>query len=272
LVASIAIVVAPAPHASATTGAASANAFNPRHFSHPATITNKWVNLIPGTRFVVDGTVDGAPHRIVTTVTDLTKVIDGVRTEVVWDVDYQDGQIAESELAFVAQDDNGAVWNLGEYPEEYEAGKFQGAPNTWIGGLDGAKPGIHMLNDPQVGTSSYTQGRAPAIKFWDKAKVLRTDQRICVPLGCYDDVLVIDEWSPLDPAGGHQLKYYAPHVGGVRIAPVGGTQPEALQLVKLKHLGRHALQEVREEALKLEMRAYQVSKVYRHTPPAKPRS
>ena len=60
------------------------------------------------------------PHQVITTVTDLTKVIDGVRTVVIWERDINDGRLLEGELAFQAQDDDGNVWNLGEYPEEYD--------------------------------------------------------------------------------------------------------------------------------------------------------
>jgi hypothetical protein len=242
--------------------------FNPRHFTHPLRIDNKWVPVAPGTQFVLEGNVDGVPHRIVTTVTDLTKVVDGVRTAVLWDVDYQAGQIAESELFFNAQDNDGNVWNLGEYPEEYEKGVFHGAPNTWIGGVDRAKPGILMREHPEVGTSSYSEGRAPNIGFWDEAKVLQTGAKTCIPLGCYKNVLIIDEWSPLAPKDGHQRKYYAAGVGNIRIVPAGGLQAETLKLVKLLHLSSHELSKVREEALKLEQRAYRVSTVYQQTPPA----
>jgi hypothetical protein len=64
----------------------------------------------------------------VTTVTDLSKVIDGVRTLVILETDYTAGQLSEPELAFFAQDNAGNVWLVGEYPEEYENGKFDKAP------------------------------------------------------------------------------------------------------------------------------------------------
>jgi len=51
----------------------------------------------------------------VLTVTDLTKVLNGVRNRVLWDQDFQQGELTESELTFFAQDDGGNVWNLGEY-------------------------------------------------------------------------------------------------------------------------------------------------------------
>ena len=71
----------------------------------------------PGTRWVYEGTSvedDGkvVPHRIVVTVTDLTKTIGGIRTVVSYDLDHSDGELVEAELAFYAQDDNGNVWQI----------------------------------------------------------------------------------------------------------------------------------------------------------------
>ena len=54
-----------------------------------------------------------------------------MRTVVSWDLDYSDGELAEAELAFYAQDDDGNVWRMGEYPEEYDGGQIVDAP-TWI--------------------------------------------------------------------------------------------------------------------------------------------
>src|SRR5438093_5265554 len=110
--------------------------FDPDNFAYPTAINNPFLPLVPGTRFVLDGTTNdsGEPldHQVVFTVTDLTKVINGVRTRVVVDRDLTDGALAEQELAFFAQDNAGNVWSMGEYPEEFEDGEFQGAPNTWI--------------------------------------------------------------------------------------------------------------------------------------------
>jgi hypothetical protein len=47
---------------------------------------------------------------------------------VVWERDYSDGQEVEAELAFFAQDKDGNLWHMGEYPEEYEGGEFEKAP------------------------------------------------------------------------------------------------------------------------------------------------
>jgi hypothetical protein len=247
--------------------------FDSDSFDTSTKIDNKFSPLVPGTQFVYEGRSNRGhgrlPHRVVFTVTDLTKVINGVRTVVMWDRDINAGKLLEAELAFHAQDNDGNVWNLGEYPEEREEGRVTGAPDTWIAGLDDAKAGVLMRAHPRVGTSSYRQGWVPSIEFGDLAKVYKTGQRNCVPLDCYDDVLVTDETNPFETADGHQLKYYAPGVGNIRAAPRGGKEKEILVLIEVRRLGRKALAKVREEALKLDKRAYRVSKdLYGRTPPA----
>jgi hypothetical protein len=194
-----------------------------------------------------------------------------VQTRVVWDRDINAGKLLEGELTFFAQDDDGNVWNFGEYPEQYdEHGRFDGAPDTWLSGLANAKAGILMRADPRPGTPSYLQGNAPDIGFGDTAKVEKLGQRSCVPVGCYDDVLVIDETNPLEPGNGHQLKYYARGVGNVRVEPRGGEEHEILVLVKIRKLGARELAKVRAGALALDRRAYRTKKrLYGRTEPAR---
>jgi len=247
--------------------------FERKKFGRSTTIDNQWTPLRPGMQFTFEGRANRGqgrlPHRVVFTVTDLTKVIDGVRTVVRWDRDFNLGQIVETELAFFAQDHDGNVWLLGEYPEEWEDGEFSGALDVWFSGVAKARAGIMMRADPQPGTSSYLQGFAPDIEFSDRAKIHQTGQRTCVPLGCYDNVLVTDEWNPLEQGDAHQRKFYAPGVGNIRVGAVDDPEAETLVLVKLAHLDPGALAQAREEALKLERRAYRVRKdVYGGTPPA----
>jgi hypothetical protein len=80
---------------------------NPKNFDHPTVIDNPWMPMKPGTRLSYQGTTiedDGTavPHKVVITITDLTKVISGIRTVVSWDLDYSDGQLVEAEVAFFA--------------------------------------------------------------------------------------------------------------------------------------------------------------------------
>ena len=118
---------------------------------------------------------------------------------VLWDRDINAGKLLEGELAFWAQDDDGNVWLIGEYPEEYdEEGNFEAAPDTWFSGIDRARAGIMMRGDPQPGTATYRQGLRPrsASATW---RSCRRPARSCVPTGCYDDVLVTDETNPEEP-------------------------------------------------------------------------
>ena len=79
----------------------------------------------------------------------------------------------------------------------------------------------------------------------------------------------MDEFN-LEEPGAIQLKYYAPGVGQVRVGFRGDDlQAEALELVERIQLDPEALAEVREAALALESRAYEISpNVYGRTLPA----
>jgi hypothetical protein len=193
-----------------------------------------------------------------------------VRTVVAWDRDFLGGKLQEQELALFAQDNQGNVWNFGEYPEEYENGKFTGAPSTWIRGVGGAYGGIHMLSHPRPGMK-YREGLVPAIEFDDVSVVVRTGQVNSVPAGCYHQVLVVDETSPNDPTSGHQIKYYAPRTGLIRVGARGGDSQEFLTLTAVRHLGPAEMAKVRAAVLAMDKRAYRISKVYRSTGPARAR-
>ena len=241
-------------------------------------ISNQYLPLKPGTKLIYKGSAipEGektrVKRRVVSTVTDLSKWIDGVRTLVIWERDFTAGKLGESELAFFAQDKAGNVWLLGEYPEEYENRKFVDAP-TWISGQKGAHAGIAMLANPKVGSPDYSEGFAPPpVEFVDRARVYKKGQKTCVPLKCYKNVLVIEEFEQGVPGVFH-LKYYAPKVGLVKVGWRGANEveKETLELVKRQQLSKKELAKARNKALKLDNRAYKRSaEVYGKTPKAKP--
>jgi hypothetical protein len=264
---------ATATSAAATTGSAARQRevedFDPRNFDRSAEIDNEWFPLTPGTRFVYEGAAvengKRVPHRVVFTVTDLTKMINGVRAVVIADKDYSDGQLIESELTFFAQDRERNVWHLGQYRETYDEMEFVGG-RVWLDGyLEGAKAGIMMPAEPRLGTPSYSEGYAPAPFNWtDRGRVYQVGQKTRVPVGSYDDVLVIEEFNQEEP-NAFQLKYYARNVGIVRVGWRGDDQSEeTLQLVERVQLDQEALARARADALELEKRAY----IYARTPPA----
>jgi hypothetical protein len=266
-------------HAAATSGGApthrpiSAMDFDPANFGGSPTVDNRWFPLQPGTQLVWEGRAlegkDQIRRRVVFTVTDLTKEVDGVRVVVAWDLDYNDDRLQEAELAFFAQDVDGNVWHLGQYPEEYEDGTIVKTP-VWIAGLEGARAGIAMKADPELNTPSYAQGWGPQVGWNDRAEAYRMGEQTCVPAGCYRDVLVTREFSRTEP-GAFQLKYYAPGVGNVRVGWGGANEDEheVLVLIDIVHLGPEALAEVRRKVLEQERRAYDLSPgVYGRTTPS----
>jgi hypothetical protein len=245
-------------------------------FSRPTEIANKWLPMKPGTRFVYDGTTvedDGkvVPHQIIINITDLVKTIAGVRTLVSYDLDYTEGELAEAELAFYAQDDDGNIWRFGEYPEEYDGKKFVKAP-AWIHGIQDARAGIMMKAEPRLGTPSYAQGYGPAVNWTDRGQVHAMGQEVLVGATRYTDVLVIKETSEEEEkVGGAQLKYYAAGVGNIKVGWMGAgdKSKEVLELTRVEQLDANEMAAVRAKALALEKSAYRRSKnVYGRTAPA----
>jgi len=269
---SLAVLAAPGGGGTAPPAAASAAAAARKvAFPHPTRVKNRLFPLVPGTQFIYQGRIvqggESTPHSVVFTVTGLTKMVGGVRTVVAWDRDFLRGRLEEQEIALFAQDSRGNVWNFGEYPEEYDNGRFTGAPSTWVKGVRGDMGGIHVLARPTVG-AQYVEGRVPSIGFFDVSRVVGTGQMTCVASGCFRHVVVVDEWSPNDPQGGHQLKYYARHTGLVRVGARGGDQQEFLQLTSVRRLAPAALARVQAQVLAMDRRAYRIARVWRATGPA----
>jgi len=247
--------------------------FNRDNFDRSTKLDNPWFPLKPGICCFHTGSTTErgkrVAHRLVTIVTDLTKVIDGVRTVVLWVEDYKEGKLDEAELAFYAQDKEGNVWSFGEYPEEYFNGRMIRAP-AWIHGLNESLAGIMMPAAPRPDTPSYSQGWAPSVMWTDRGKVDQMGQKTCVPLRCFDDVLIVAETTKAEP-GAEQLKYYSRGIGKVRVGWRGQGEKlqEVLELTEFTQLGPEALAVARAAALKLEKSAYNVSKdVYGATTPS----
>lgn len=241
--------------------------------ANSATISNPWLPMKPGTKYVYEGTTvedDGkaVPHRIEINITDLVKVIDGVRTLVSYDLDFSDGELEEAELAFFAQDRNGNVWRVGEYPEEYDNGKVSKAP-AWIHGYVGARAGIMMKADPKLGTPSYAQGWGPAVDWTDRGQTHELGKTTKTRAGSFEDVMVIKETASSE-VDAQQFKWYAKGVGNVRVTWGGQDKTkESLELVRVEKMTPKQLAVVRDKALKLEKSAYVRSKdVYANTSPS----
>ena len=200
---------------------------NPADFV--AQIDNQYLPLTPGTTFLYEGETEDGKERIEVEVTHETKEILGVTCTVVSDKVWVDGELAEDTLDWFAQDKDGNVWYFGEDSKEYEDGRVVSTEGSWEAGVDGAKPGIIMKANPQVGDAyrqEYYEDEAE-----DMAEVLSLNESVSVAYGSFENCLKTQEWTPLEPDI-VENKYYAPGVGVILELAVEG-ESERVELVEV---------------------------------------
>jgi hypothetical protein len=178
-------------------------------------IDNPYFTLTPGTTFTYKTiTEDNETEKDIVIVTDKTKEILGITTTVVWDRVWLEEELTEETFDWYAQDKEGNVWYMGEDSKEYENGKVVSTEGSWEAGVDGAKPGIIMEADPQVG-DSYRQEYYPG-HAEDQAEVVSLNEKVEVPFGTFTNCLQTRESTPLEPTQDED-KYYCTDVGGVTL-------------------------------------------------------
>jgi hypothetical protein len=181
-------------------------AFDPADFSDPQ--PNPYFPLEPGVMKVYQG----GEERVEVTVTAETREILGITAVVVTDQVFVGDELVEDTLDWYATDNAGNVWYLGEQTAEYDNGVVVTTAGSWEARVDGAQPGIIMLADPRVGDAyrqEFYSGEAE-----DVATVYAVGESVDVPYASYDQVLVTEDWSLLDPHV-HERKWYASGVGVV---------------------------------------------------------
>jgi hypothetical protein len=195
-------------------------------------VTNPFFPLPSGTTFHYVGQTDGIPTTDDMQVTGQKKLIQGVSCTTVHDVAYTNGVLSEDTLDWYAQDSSGNVWYFGEATKELDAnGNIISTEGSWQAGVNGAQPGIIMEAHPQVG-DHYQQEFAVGVAQ-DMAQLLSVNKAACVIYGCYDDLLLTKEWSPLEK-GVTEHKLYAFGVGNVLTDVVKGGN-EHSELASITH-------------------------------------
>ena len=182
-------------------------------------IDNPYLPLVVGSRWVYEGESDGEAERIEVVVTDERRAIGGIVATVVRDSVYVGGELVEDTYDWYAQDRDGNVWYLGEDSNDYEDGVNVSREGSWEHGVDGAQAGIVMLAHPVEG-GAYRQELLPG-EAEDLGEVIRTGATVSTPVGDHDDVVVTEDWNPLEPDV-VENKWYAPGVGMVREETVEG--------------------------------------------------
>lgn len=185
-------------------------AINPTNFV--ATIDNPFFPLVPGTTFVYEGqTPDGLEHDEFA-VTHNTRVILGVTCTEVHDTVTTNGVLTEDTLDWFAQDATGNVWYFGENTHELADGLISTIDGTFMGGVDGAQPGIIMEAHPAIG--DFYRQEFDLDNAEDFAEVVGLSASVTVPYGTFMNCLDTRETTPLEPDL-HEHKFYAAGVGNV---------------------------------------------------------
>jgi hypothetical protein len=214
-----------APSGSGSPTASVKGEVNPADFQ-PA-VDNPYLPLAPGTRWRYRATTEDGSQDVVLEVTEQRRPILGVPTTVVRDTVSEDGEVVETTTEWYAQDRQGNVWYFGGASKEYEGGKVLSTAGSWEAGKKGARAGIVMKGQPQVG-DKYAQGY-PDGKAADMAEVVSVTEEVKLRNRSYRQVLLTRETTPAEP-GVVEQKHYARGVGLILETTVKGGK-DKLELV-----------------------------------------
>ncbi|MEP6973661.1 MAG: hypothetical protein ABI869_05915, partial [Actinomycetota bacterium] len=205
------------------TGSAYEPVLDPSNFV--SVIDNPYYPLPVGRVLVYKGVRDGQLQIDRVTVTDRTKVLEGITATTITDVaKTPDGTLLEKTTDWYAQDAQGNVWYLGEATSAYDASGQIDTSGSWMAGVNDGEPGIIMEANPQIPDAyrqEYLQGEAE-----DTAWITGRGGSLTVPYGTVQHVLTSLEHTALEP---HvvDMKIYAPGLGIVMEQAIAGGQEVA---------------------------------------------
>jgi hypothetical protein len=184
---------------------------------------NPYFPLVPGTTRVYEADTEDGFEVIRVHVSHETKEILGVTCIEVVDTVWVDNEIVEDTRDWFAQDVDGNVWYFGEIAVNFEDGEISDLDGSWEAGEDGAKPGIIMKAEPEVGCVYREEFLLSEAE--DAAEILALGESVTVPAGDFGDCVKIKAFTPLEPD--FECKFYAPGVGVVlEVKPESGLRVE----------------------------------------------
>lgn len=175
---------------------------------------NDYFRLEPGFYLVLEK----GKERLVITVLDETRIVDGVETRIVEERETKGGELVEISRNFFAFNtaDRG-VYYFGEEVDIYKDGRVVHHEGAWESGKKGARFGLMMPGRPEVG-ARYYQEIAPDTAL-DRAEVASVRTMFETPAGVFENCLKTIETSPLEPFA-RESKVYAPGVGLIKDGPL----------------------------------------------------
>jgi hypothetical protein len=179
---------------------------------------NPYFILEPGYQLVLEG----GKERLVVTILDGTKTVDGVETRVMEERETKDGKLVEvSRNYFAISKRTNSVFYFGEDVDIYKDGKVVSHEGGWLSGVKDARFGL-MMPGLVLLKARYYQEIAPKVAM-DRAEIVGMTETVKTPAGEFKNCLKTEETTPLE-RGEKEFKFYARGVGLV--------QDGSLKLVK----------------------------------------
>ena len=247
--------------------------FDPANFVDPRTSTNEYHPLRPGLQWVRDGTTEvgsrKVPHLVISTMTDVIRMIDGVPCVAMLDQSTDSGDVSQVGFDYFALDKDGTVWLMGGYTENYEGGVYTDVENAFLGTSTGGERGILMPGVVTMDTPRWFIGKAGPHEDPSVAEPVSVGISTTVKFGDFQNVIAIREGgiNAID----NEIKYYAPGVGVILNVPkVRSLHQDSFELSNFIQLTPAGLAEVSQVVLNLEEHARTVAPdVYGSAPQAK---
>ena len=175
-------------------------------------VNHPYFPLVPGITLVYETQTSEGVERDEVSLTGNTRTILGVVCTEVHDLVTLEGEPIEDTLDWFAQDTLGNVWYFGELAMNFEEGQLDNLDGSWEAGIDGAKPGIVMEANPQVG-DVYRQEFLIA-EAEDIGEVMKLSATVAVPYGVFTGCIKTEDQTPIEPDV-EENKYYAAGIGMV---------------------------------------------------------
>jgi hypothetical protein len=237
--------------------------FNPDNFVDPIKYSNKnkFHPLTPGMQWIRAGTTEFGsrkiPYQVISTMTDVVRIIDGVPAVAMLDQSTDSGEINEIGFDYMAIDKEGNVWILGGYTEKYEGGEYTNTDSVFLGESNGGEVGILMPAKVSMKTPRWFIGTSGPDEDPSVAEPYAVNLDINVTFGEFNGVLAVKE-GEID-AIDNEIKYYAPGVGVILNIPISQSiHQDDFQLVNMVQLTPEGLAEVSQVVLDLEEHAKEV--------------
>lgn len=210
-------VLSPAPSGTETTASSDTGSdwqekFDISTCTLATTGQNQYFILEPGFQIVLEG----GKAVVSITVLEETVDVDGVKTRVVEEREWKNGELIEVSRNFYAIcEETQDVFYFGEEVDMYTGGKVSSHSGAWRAGEGNARAGLIMPGNPRVGMKYY-QEIAPGVAM-DRAEILSLDETLGTPAGNYSNCLKTREGTALNPAE-REFKTYAPGIGLIQDA------------------------------------------------------